>query len=468
MAIFVLIKDWRRSALITSLLLFSFFSYGLLYQFFKQATILKGLIGHHRILLMILAGIIIGLGYLTLKKIRSLDHVTLIVNLFSIYLLIIPLINILVVDINFRSSNWSHEPVEDNVGQMDDSLKPDIYWIILDAYDRQDYLLQEFNYDNSDFIEKLRGLNFQIGDCSRSNYAHTALSLSSSFNMDYIQSLVDISKINEYEIDDLLVHSQTRRKLEELNYQIVSFSSVHWNFSDADVFYEYHPPLLTMPYLNELEVVLIRNTFLRALIDLIPSLQNQMNSWLSSPVYEHYQRQLFTLTKIEEAIHVDSPKFVFAHIETPHGPFVFDTTGSFQQENAYYRDEYFAAINHEYFVSGYVQQVRFINSRILSLIPKILSSSSQPPIIILQGDHGIVESGEYGERMNILYAVHLPGENAPKINPSISPVNTFRLIFQHYFHQAYELLPDQSYYSPRENRFDLFKVTESSPECILE
>ena len=63
------------------------------------------------------------------------------------------------------------------------------------------------------------------------------------------------------------------------------------------------------------------------------------------------------------------------------------------------------------------------------------------------------------ERMMILNAYHLPAVDYNLLYPSISPVNTFRLIFNQYFESEYELLDDVAYYSSRKEPFDFTNVT---------
>ena len=47
--------------------------------------------------------------------------------------------------------------------------------------------------------------------------------------------------------------------------------------------------------------------------------------------------------------------------------------------------------------------------------------------------------------MGILNAFYLPGISMDAISPTITPVNTFRLIFNLYFGTDFPLLPDKSY-----------------------
>jgi hypothetical protein len=57
------------------------------------------------------------------------------------------------------------------------------------------------------------------------------------------------------------------------------------------------------------------------------------------------------------------------------------------------------------------------------------------------GDHGLRDDN----RTKNLLAVYLPDQSYKKFYPSISPVNTFRIIFDQYFGADYTLLPDTTY-----------------------
>ena len=50
---------------------------------------------------------------------------------------------------------------------------PDIYYIILDSYARQDVLKEVGGYDNSDFINYLTSKGFYVASESCSKYTHT-------------------------------------------------------------------------------------------------------------------------------------------------------------------------------------------------------------------------------------------------------------------------------------------------------
>jgi hypothetical protein len=69
-----------------------------------------------------------------------------------------------------------------------------------------------------------------------------------------------------------------------------------------------------------------------------------------------------------------------------------------------------------------------------------------PPVIIIQGDHGPWLQPR-AKRFWILNAYYLPG-HMDNLYPDLSPVNTFRLVFNAYFGGKYDMLADVSYFSP--------------------
>jgi len=137
------------------------------------------------------------------------------------------------------------------------------------------------------------------------------------------------------------------------------------------------------------------------------------------------------------------PKFVFAHIVSPHPPYIFDAQGNFNDVGFGEHDE--KNLKPEEMSALYRGQVEFIDAQILEVVRVILEESKVPPIIIIQGDHGPLVKDRF-IRAPILNAYYLPNGSA-HLYPSISPVNSFRVVLNDYFGQNLPMLEDLSRYS---------------------
>jgi len=327
---------------------------------------------------------------------------------------------------------------------------PDIYYIILDAYSREDMLQKYHDLDVSKFVETLEQMGFVFPSCTQSNYSITALSLASSLNMNYVEKVSpDIvqQNLDWGNFSDSIIHSNVRSEFEQLGYSFISFETgISWDeITDADIYYaRQKSPLLQMlnfRQVTEFEVLYLRTTVLRVLDELRAMLGFQLTTNIQTPQQDHYDRILYVLDQLENSSTIQGPKFVFLHIMAPHGPWVLGANG----EYAFTNDE----------KSGYTNEVLFLNSQLPVILQKIIKNSSHPPVIILQGDHGYYNE----ERMAILNAYYLPGDGKDDLYSEITPVNTFRVIFNHYLGGNYEMLPDHSYLSDRDIPYEFEEIS---------
>jgi len=65
------------------------------------------------------------------------------------------------------------------------------------------------------------------------------------------------------------------------------------------------------------------------------------------------------------------------------------------------------------------------------------------------------------ERMGILNAYRFPGAGSKSLYPSITPVNSFRLVFDTYFGTSLGLRPDKALFSLYEQPYRVWDVTWS-------
>jgi len=331
---------------------------------------------------------------------------------------------------------------------------PDIYYIILDGYGRADVLEAYYAYDNSGFVEFLQARGFFVASASLSNYSQTTLSLASSLNLSYLDFLVDdLGRCSQDQqpLDALIGSSLVHAKLEESGYTSYSFATEYRRSEaeGADVFMI--PPLRTA---TPFEALLFDKSALSILgyREFVPGL---------APIFPGYAAHRamveFSLHELADLPSKAGPKFVLAHLVIPHPPFVVRADGSPAPPTQPYllRDGNETGLTSEAYVRGYVGQLAYINGQVRELVAALQYSSATPPVIILQGDHGPGSRLDWDdplhsdrfERHAILNAIYLAGEEEPRLTEGMTPVNTFRIVFNHFFGAAYPLLPDKSEFS---------------------
>lgn len=342
--------------------------------------------------------------------------------------------------------------------------RPDIYYIILDRYASLEALRETYEYDNTPFYGELEERGFYVTTASHSNYVKTAFSLVSSLSMDYLDA-DQLKEEAESEEDRGPIHRRLRDRLAvpafltELGYQYVHIGN-WWEPTatnvDADRVFRYEGQ-------SEFASALAETTLLRA----FSGSATPLDPWDWRVLREH---TLYQLERLEEIPALGSPKFVFAHLLVPHDPYVFDRDGSFMD-----RDQVEAQGQPE----SYRRQLEYTNRRILEIIDGILADADEPPIILLQADEGPfperyrrsewgfdwrdATEAELEEKFGILNTFLLPGVDATAagLHPSITPVNSFRIVLNEYFGADMPLLPDRTWAHVDLYRFyDFFDITD--------
>lgn len=429
----------QTSALIVFMVYLAFFSYGHARGLLgaNQVIVRDDVLATVWLLVIVLASVFV------YRNGRRWDFkiIAVSINLLAVVLIFAPII---LLSAYVVSGATPLEKKLDHTKQVKaDSASPDIYYIILDSYTRSNVMKNEFGYDNDLFIKDLQDMGFYVADCSQSNYGITSLSLASSLNMDYLQNLSDVylpSANSLLYAFKALDSNALRNTLTGAGYKTVAFASgftwVEWRNSD----YFISPGELPI---TEFEIDVILSSYARILYDF-----RMVN--LVDIHAEHYrQRTRLALNSFDELLNFPSPKFVFIHIIAPHPPYGFDENGNNILPDQI--DE----------LTGYQNQAKFIGKAIAPQLQKLINGSANPPVIILQGDHGRLGS-DPGDIMTILNAYYLPG-HIDQLYPSISPVNTFRVILNSYFGTKFPLLDDVSYYSSSSHNYDFAVVPNTCP-----
>ena len=460
----LLLKDWSRAGLVSSFLLLIFFSYGHVYGLLEKTPLFGLNLGRHRYLVVLYAVVLVIGLWLLLRRVKHPRSATRPLNILGLVLVVMPLVQIttsLVQSATQQRETAAELSTSSLVLQPGDAPLPDIYYIILDGHTRSDALLNDFNYDNSPFIEKLRSLGFYVADCSRSNYVYTQGSITAPLNLDYVDNLR--SELESLELGDdiwiLLKQSRVRRMLEAIGYKTVAFDTTYeWSrLADADIYLSLGSESSFLQLINPFEAMLIKSSAGLILTDSQSQVIRSHFQQINFPYSYHVNAQRFILNQLPTIPSYPGPKFVFVHILVPHVPFVFQANGDIWDDPRYYDGEKALPSDAILIDEGYVNQVAFIDQAITQVLEQILAESATPPIILMHGDHGWIDQN----RLQILNALYLPDHDYSALYPTISPVNGFRIIFNTYFGTHYELLPDISYGADHQ------PAPETSPQCLV-
>lgn len=464
------IKNKFKSAVIISIVVVLFFSYGHVYEIiqgFTEKTLNLSsdiYLSINYLLILVISSILI------LRSHKKFESTSFYFSVTSFILIIFPIYTL----ISFSSVSNNNQSLVSSTDLYDSELdflnppenKPDIYYIILDGYARGDVLNSLYEFDNYEFYQELEKREFLILDSSLSNYCQTSLSLASSLNMNYIDSLIQgINPLSEDRspIHNLIADNKVAKLLQANGYKYITFSSGLFGLE----FTEIKKPDLhisSKKNINEIENLLDKTTLLKFINKLLLK---------RSPLSIHRDNLLFTLSEIANVDIEYSPKFIIAHILAPHPPFVLGLNDDDENLNArldFGDGSMYHGMIEELQVDykkKYLQQLKALNVNIIEMTDKILTKNQTREIlIVLQADHGprsllnwensTKQSSD--ETFPIFNAIYLPERIKVKPDEDITPVNTFRFLFNQLFNTNFKILPNKSYFSKWSRPYDFIEV----------
>jgi hypothetical protein len=445
-----------KAGALAGLVLFMFYTYGALFAQVDNLSVAGHIIGRHRYTLPVWLLITAVAAFFIFRSCSNFHNFNLIFNLVTIFLVVVTLAQI---GYFWASSSPFQQkarkkPADTTQVKNTTDTRPDVYYILMDAFSRQDLLQSEYHLDDSAFIKNLQELGFIVPNCTQSNYINTEYSMSATLNMNYLDALgfsipVLVSDDAGKVLTPIGKHNLVFSKFEDLGYQTVAFHTAYpvVNITDADIYYDFEATSMPSQRLesSNFRYMFFKTTMMRVIIEAqenSPQAFSAMPAWLiqfinpkdtrfDSRNYREYQAILYNYDMIEKIPEIPGKKFVYAHLLATHPPFTFTPTGAFRD---IFQDT----------PEAYRDQVQYAEIRLIQIVKTLLAKSTNPPVIIIQGDHGYSTNPE--NLPLILNAYYLPGNGAQKIYPSITPVNTFRLVLDSYFGGNYPMLPDHSYW----------------------
>ena len=345
------------------------------------------------------------------------------------------------------------------------STDPDIYMILLDGHARADVLSSVFAHDGSPFTQALEADGFSVAPKSRSNYTQTGETLSSMFSQEHLKDIPRMAGLlaqSEAQpaggvVRDVVNDNATWTFLHDRGYQIdaVSPGFEQVAIREADRFVD-------TGQLNEFEIAVLKR-----------SLVGQILERVAPDAVSAQQRDRITgvfdmIAAAPEWIG-DGPQFVFAHVPSPHPPWVFHADGS--PRTVGFREEWLAetpastGMSIDELKAGYADQVTDVDRRLLDALPRLdaaIAARGRPAVVIVFSDHGSwigADGGDIRLRFKNLLAIRGTGSDVT-LDDDQTLVDLMPSLFHQLFATPFTPRADTEYRFGTQSAFELYEVDD--------
>ena len=333
------------------------------------------------------------------------------------------------------------------------SPRRDVYLIVLDEYANPTVLRDALGFDNSAFVDSLRALGFHVPEVTGSNYGHTLLSLPSLLNAAHVERVgkeLPRGSTGVALVNHLLAHSRVARFLQARGYEYVVFPALWWTATRTSPIADSVAQVWSG--LN-LDRALTRTEFRRVLrrgtvLDYI----HRDEPWDGDFIRR-------TLDGVARLPSLKQPVFAFAHVMSPHFPYVFDPACRTPPRFSFRARK-----------TSYLGQIPCTNALVLDMVTRLIRDSEVPPVILLQSDHGTKVLGFPGEgveqvtpaqaweRLGAFGAYYLPDGGAAEFGDTVTAVNVLGNVLRRYFGAELPREPDTRYLSVEHAPFEFVRA----------
>ncbi len=351
------------------------------------------------------------------------------------------------------------------------SAQRDVYLILLDGYPRADALHAIYGLDNSPFLNELARRGLTVSGASGGNYLFTQHTFASMLNFRHIPELVRELGASELPLPDAMrlavSHNEAFGRMRDLGYEVVTVSAGYESvgLGSAD-------RVIDTGQLSEFERHLLRRTHL------IDVLALTAPDWLPDQLRDRVHDTLRSVQRIasEESVR---PRFVLAHIPSPHSPNLFRADGSPQDVKdlrTFHADSPQATgWSEEEFAHQVREQVTYLNSLVLGMLDELMEATSGEAVIVLMSDHGLRMTTTFGnpddpnlwERYATLFAAYTP-DHDDLFGDRVTNINVLPILLNAYASAELDCLPDHAYANGTGGFLDLHRVPQydgASPEA---
>ena len=425
----VFMREPFRAGIAAVIFLVFFLIYGVIFDWLKVADFIQM---EHLTFLPLFLTAAIYTSFAVKKINRKVIHtVNLLTPIILVGLIILNLIRIIPVEMDkYRLARASNDVslVSDEVPETGNHY-PDMYYIILDEAAAFKVIREYFDYDQVDeFVTFLEGNNFYVAEESLAGYPSTLHSMSSRLNYrDYgtdEENTIFFEAISQNKVmAELKIRGYTTIVFNELN-KPFGFTAMPDIKSDYSYYPDADGPSVNRGLSGELGQLIIQQTMLSPLAGRFA---------IQDPAYRSHQEMVsLTRTRIANLGDIPAPRFVYVHLMLPHAPFMFDENGSLNERKNF--------LNYNYYLGNYIYSMDVAREMISGILS--VADPSNPPVIVLQSDHGarnmLVTNSPYKVLLDgypeeykraIVNVIRLPGCTDAPLTPDMDPINTFPIIF---------------------------------------
>lgn len=303
------------------------------------------------------------------------------------------------------------------------------------------------NYDNYEFINYLKNKGFFVYDKMLSNYTKTIGSIPSFTNFEYLKN------INYETSSEAINKSALFYNAKKHGYKTI-FINTYIEFSINNNAYIDKVLDFSHVYSSQ-EYVLTSFFFYNTLYENLYRYFDQLFSIDDSEMWKKLPNpDLVTSQK-------NSPKFIFAHILSPHFPYMKNDKG----EKVHERDRLINPVDNEYKINkeSCLKYILYTNKKTEQTIDEILKTSAHKPYIIIMGDHGLRlhyfennddkktniifnEKNTINSYFNTFAAIYTPEQDYKQYKKANSLINFLIIFSNELFKTNYKLKQDKFYY----------------------
>jgi hypothetical protein len=340
---------------------------------------------------------------------------------------------------------------------------PNLYHIILDGYGREDVLEEIYGIERP-LARFLRERGFFVAARSHTSYPQTAAAVATALNFAPVHDLlegIEPGTQSRLPLKRAIGHNRLVHSLHDVGYEIVEIPSDFSFVEIADADRRLAPAL----HLTEFDHGLLMVSGISNLSLLAGKELGSLSSAL------HRRHLLYTLEALPRAAGV-GPTYVFAHLLAPHPPFVFRADGSPAASHRPYilaDGDHWTARQRRYgddYVTGYREQILWLDEELRLALEEILERDPGAAIL-LHSDHGPgshlhwedAGASDLRERMAILFAVRWAGGDYSSLYPTITPANGVRILLNHLFGAELPLIEDRVWFNTWERPYEFVDIT---------